>query len=119
MLGFVRVRGKIWKVGDPNRFRIVEFLVDTGAIYTVLPSSLLEELGVERKGKRRFKLADGRIVVRDIGFIGIEVNGRESISIVVFGDENVYLLGVTALEELGFEVDPISGRLREMELLLM
>ena len=32
-----------------RRFIVVEAVVDTGASHTILPSSLLEELGVERK----------------------------------------------------------------------
>jgi len=38
---------------------------------------------------------------------------------VVFGEENVYLLGVTTLEELGLKVDPVRRVLVPMELLLM
>ena len=40
-------------------------------------------------------------------------------TVTVFGDEGLYILGVTALEELGLEVDPITGELKEMELLLL
>ncbi|MEM1569953.1 MAG: hypothetical protein QXM89_05340 [Candidatus Bathyarchaeia archaeon] len=56
---------------------------------------------------------------KEIGIIGVEVNGVKTHTIVVFGDENVYLLGVVTLEELGLEVDPIKGELKPLELLLM
>jgi len=97
----------------------VELLANTGAIYTVLPKSRLEELGVEPIGRRRFKLADSRIVGRDVGIIGIEIEGLYTHTLVVFGDEDVYLLGVVTLEELGLQVDPITGKLKPLELFLM
>jgi len=118
-MGYVKVRARIWNVEDPRKAKGVELLVDTGAVYTVLPRSLLEELGVEPMGKRRFRLADNRVVERDVGIVGIEIKGIKTHTPVVFGDEGVYLLGVVTLEELGLEVDPVSGELKPMELLLM
>jgi len=118
-LGYIRVKARIWNVENPSISRHVEFLVDTGAIYSVLPSSLLKELGVEPIGRRKFKLANNQVIERDVGIIGIEVEGIKTHTTVIFGDEGVYLLGVVTLEELGLEVDPIKGKLRAMELLLM
>jgi len=94
-------------------------LVDTGAIYSVLPSSLLKSMGVSVIGVRRFRLANNQVVEREVGVIGIEVQRVKAYTLVVFGDEGVHLLGVTALEELGFEVDPIKGELKPMKLILM
>jgi predicted aspartyl protease len=118
-VGFVRVKAKVWNVEKPESAREVLLLADTGAIYTVLPRSLLEEMGVKSVGKRKFKLADNRVVERDAGIVGIEVQGVRAHTIAVFGDEGVYLLGVTTLEELGLEVDPAKGELRPMEPLPM
>ncbi len=115
----MRVRARIWNVENPSITRDVELLVDTGAVYTVLPSSLLRELGVRPIGRRKFRLANNQVIERDVGVIGIEVEGIKAHTTVVFGDEGVYLLGVVALEELGLEVDPIKGKLKAMELLLM
>ena len=118
-MGYVKARAAVWNPEDPSKGCEVEFLADTGAIYTILPSSLLESLGIRRRGKRRFRLADNRVIERDVGFIGIRVGDREAVTVTVFGDEGLYILGVTALEELGLEVDPITGELKEMELLLL
>ena len=115
----MRVRTRVWNVFDPSRAREVEMLVDTRAVYTVLPATLLHELGVEPIGSRRFRLADGRIIERPVGIVGIEVRGLKTHTIAVFGDPGTYLLGVVTLEELGLEVDPVRGELRPMELLLM
>ncbi len=118
-MGFVRVKAKVWNVERPEVAREVVLLADTGAIYTVLPRSLLEEMGVSSVGRRRFRLANNKVIERDVGIIGIEVQGIRVYTLAVFGDEGVYLLGVTTLEELGLEVDPVKGELRPMELLLM
>ncbi len=118
-MGYVRIKARIWNIDDPSREAYVTLLADTGAIYTVLPSSLLEELGVKPVGKRRFRLADNRVREYDVGLIGIELNSLRTHTIVVFGEENVYLLGVVTLEELGLQIDPVTGELKPLELLLM
>ncbi len=119
IMGYVKVRAKIWNIDDPSKEAIVTLLADTGAIYTVLPSNLLREIGVKTIGKRSFRLADNRVKVYDLGLIGIEINGLKTHTPVIFGEENVYLLGVVTLEELGLQVDPLTGELKPLELLLM
>ena len=118
-MGYIKVKARVWNVESPTISKEVELLADTGAVYTVLPSSLLKELKVKPIGKRRFKLANNQIIERDVGIVGIEIKGIKTHTIAVFGDEGIYLLGVVTLEELGLEVDPIRGELRPMELLLM
>ena len=117
-MGYIKVKAKVWCI-ESGVSKEVTLLADTGAIYTVLPRSLLEELGVKPIGSRKFKLADGRIVEREVGLVGIEIADIKTHTIVVFGDENIYLLGVVTLEELGLQVDPVKGELKPLELLLM
>ncbi|MDW8044907.1 MAG: retroviral-like aspartic protease family protein [Nitrososphaerota archaeon] len=118
-MDFVKVKARVWNVENPGNVREVTLLADTGAIYTVLPESLLKSLGIRSMGRRRFRLANNQVLEKEIGIIGIEVNDIKAHSIAVFGDENVYLLGIVTLEELGLEVDPIKGELKPLELLLM
>jgi len=64
------------------------------------------------------KLADGRVIQRHIVIVEVEVKGEVAHSNVVFGQEDDdAVLGVTALEELGLQVDPFTGELKPMELL--
>ena len=104
-MSHIKVKVKVWNIEDPSKFREVEVLVDTGSTYTILPRSLLEELGVKPIGKRKLRLADSRVIERDVGIIGIEVEGEKIHTPVIFGDEGVHLLGVITLEELGLELD--------------
>ncbi|ABP49683.1 conserved hypothetical protein [Pyrobaculum arsenaticum DSM 13514] len=114
------VKARVWNIHNPLKAAEVELLVDTGATYTVLPSSLLEGLGVVTDRTVKLRLADGRVVERRVGEIGIEINRyRASATPVVFGDEGVYLLGSVTMEQLGVMPDPVGKRLRPVEALLM
>ena len=105
-MDYVKVKTKIWNVKNPKLAKKLELLADPEAVYTVLPKSLLKELKVE-------------VVEKEVGIIGVEVNGLITHTLTVFGDENIFLLGVVTLEELGLQVDPVKGELKPLELLLM
>jgi len=118
-MGTFRVR---MEVGDPRRerFEAVEALVDTGASYTVVPSSLLRELGVTPHTRAPFLLADGREVGRDIGRTWVRLDGRTEFTLVVFGDDGTEpLLGAVTLQEFRLAPDPVSNCLVPVPGLLM
>jgi len=97
----------------------LELLVDTGALYSVLPASVLQELGIEPQERKTFKTADGRRIERAVGEAVFVYNGERGTSKVVFGaEDDATVLGVTALEALGLEVDPTSGTVRPATLFL-
>jgi clan AA aspartic protease len=103
----------------PQHLIELEGIVDTGAIYSVVPRRILEELGVKPVERRRFK-AFGGYVERDLGEVGIELMGRRRTITVIFGEtDDAIVLGVTALESFGLEVDPVRGTLKEAELLML
>ena len=90
----------------------VEAMVDTGASYTIVPASLLKDLGVSPIDKIGLVLADGRPVEYDIGRAMATVNGRTEATLVVFGEDDARaLLGAYTLEGLRLTVDPVHGRL--------
>ena len=106
------------EVADPQgrRYEKVEAMVDSGAAYTVLPASLLEGLGVAPHELRTFVLADGTRVERGFGRTWIRLGGKQDVSPVVFWDENsVPLLGAVTLEIFGLGIDPVNGRLIDVD----
>ncbi len=109
------------EVGDPQgqHYERVEALVDTGASYTTLPASLLRRLGVQPFTRRRFRIASGQVVERDVGQTWIRLNGETYVQLVVFGTEDQSLLGAMSLEGFGLAVDPLGKRLVPVEGLLM
>jgi clan AA aspartic protease len=97
----------------------VELLVDTGALYSVVPASILDALGVMRLGRQDFTLADGSHVAYDVGEATFTVGSRTRTSQVVFAPEGVTpLLGAFTLESLGLMVNPVTRELLPMRLFL-
>ena len=87
-------------------------LVDTGAINTTLPASVLEELGVARTRRERFWTENGYTDETDMGLARVSINGRETWTWVIFADEgSPVLLGRLTLDQLVLKVDPQSNRL--------
>lgn len=119
-MGYTKVKAVVANPFERVRRQEVELLADTGAIYSMLPGSLLKGLGISTSGRRRSRIASGEVEEYPIGEAYIEVEGVGVTSLVVFGAEgSIPLLGVTTLELLGFHVDPISGKLEPIELLLL
>ena len=112
----VRVRN----IHKPELEAEVDLLMDAGAIYTILRREKLAGLGIEARDERRFETVDGRVVERDVGAVEVEIEGHSTFSVVVFGEgSDAEVLGVTTLEEIGLQVDPVSGELKPLELLLL
>ena len=109
------------QVGDLARQRVIEVqaLVGTGATYTVLPGSLVAELGIEPEETRRFELADDRVVEYPTGQARLGLDGRELIAVVVFVPQDAApLIGATTLELFGLGVNPVSQQLVPVNALL-
>ena len=83
-------------------------LVDTGADFSMLPTSLLEGalgLSAAEVDRETFELADGSRREYRIGEARFRYGGRERTSPVVFGPEDVYVLGAVSLQSLGLIAD--------------
>ena len=118
-MGLIKVKAGIFNPAMPDNVMEVDGIVDTGAIYTVIRRDILEELGIKPSRRRRFK-AFGGYVERDVGDAGLILMGERRIVPVIFGEtEDTMVIGVTALEIFGLEVDPVRGTLKETELLLL
>jgi len=81
----------------------------------MVPAKELRELGIQPRGKRTYELADGTQTSFDVGGAQIEFMGDVVFVTVIFGpDDAEPILGVTALESVGIEVDPRSQRLKRL-----
>ena len=119
-MGYVKIKAKVRNIYKPKEEAELELLADTGAIYTIIQRKQLQNLNIKPRGKRRFKTADGRTIEREVGIAEIEIQGQTTHSIIVFGEQkDTQVLGVTTLEELGLQVDPVTGELKPLELLLL
>ena len=116
----LRVRGMIANPSDHSLRAELEFIVDTGAIYTVISKSVAERLRLKETGRRRFKIANGDVVEYPVSEAYIIINEEGVTSVVAIADEKTpLLLGVTTLELLGLKVDQITGKLTPLELMIL
>ena len=105
---------------DSGRSVDIEVMVDTGALYTMLPARTLRDLGVEPTDSRRFLIADGSRVSMDIGNAWVTIDGKSEVTIVAFGgDDAPPVLGAYTLDGLGLAVDPDSRRLVPADLVML
>jgi predicted aspartyl protease len=107
-------------VSGPNGQRAVEFLVDSGATYTLLPLDVWQAIGLAAKRTVTFSLADGSKVDREVSECHITLDVGEGYSPVILGEPgDEALLGVVTLENLGLVFNPFSRTLHPMRLLLV
>jgi predicted aspartyl protease len=114
-MGMFRKRVRVSNAQDSGQFFEEEFWVDTGALYSFVPEDDLLRIGVEPVGKRNLLLADGRQDTRLLGFCNFQIEGLEGAipCPVIFAPKgSLFLLGATALENFGVEVDPIQKTLK-------
>ena len=103
----------------PKKTKECEFLVDSGAVYSVVPQAVLKSLGIKPTSSQEFILANGEIIKRPVGNAYFGYQGKIRAAPVIFGDEGVFLLGATTLEALGMILDPIRRELRPLPMVLM
>lgn len=114
-MGVTQVTAVVRNPAEPARTWEGLFLVDTGAIDSLVPRPFLEAIGLMPKGQRVYGLADGSEVRLDITTGDIEFMGEVVGSTIVIGEADAEpLLGVTALESVGIEVDPRNQTLRRL-----
>ncbi len=114
-MGFTHVEIDVANVSEPGKRRGIEFLADTGALLTVVPSLILRELDIEPVSERVFR-GFGGTISRRIGIVRMTYEDSIIGTSVIFGEpDDIPVLGVTALEALGYQVDPVSQRLIKVE----
>jgi clan AA aspartic protease len=114
-LTYVKVR-----VGNPAnglRAEEVNCLVDSGAVYSLIPAAVLRKLRIKPHSTREFVLANGEVIRRRLATATFEYEGRRGDSMVIVGEPgDDPLLGATTLEGFGLVLDPFRRELRPMKL---
>lgn len=112
---FTFVKMKIKKSSESERSIEEKLLVDSSAIYTVIPKEDLTGLGIVAHSKEEFELANGEMITRQVGDAFFEYKGKKGAAPVVFGEEgDSKLLGVLTLEALGFALDPLKREIKPL-----
>jgi predicted aspartyl protease len=118
-MGMTNVRARIVNLANPRLSAEVDLVVDSGAIYSVVPAAVLRTIGVEPRKVETFSLANGGTVRRAIGDVYYEIDRSAGAAPVIFGRRgDTSLLGVVTLEALGLRLDPLRRTLRPLRLMI-
>lgn len=77
-MGLIFIKARIINPANPQRKTRLEFLVDSGATYSVAPKTRLKRIGIQPHGTRIFTLADGTRMTREIGAAIFSIKWRAS-----------------------------------------
>lgn len=114
-MGVTHVTAVIRNPAAPDQTWEGLFLVDTGAVDCLVPRRHLEAIGLAPKGQRIYGLADGSEVRMEVTTADVEFMGEIVGATIILGESDAEpLLGVTALESVGIEVDPRNQTLKRL-----
>jgi predicted aspartyl protease len=115
-MGLTRIAITVRKLGSQEGGSYTAtFLLDTGAIDSLVPASELRKLGIEPTRTELYEMASGQLERFEVGFAEFTFLGKEIPAQVMFGaDDAEPILGVIALEQAGFIVDPVAERLKQL-----
>ena len=106
-MGLTKVECVVKKNYESQESRRVDFLVDSGAAYSVVSRQTFDALGIRPHRGKAFFLANGERAEREIGDAYFEYGGVGGAAPVIFGEEgDSELLGATTLEALEPVLDP-------------
>jgi predicted aspartyl protease len=118
-MGITVIDIEVANVADPGRTELVEFLVDSGATYSVVPVEVIERLRLQPLTEQTFRLANGEKTTRKKGGAIFKYGERIGTADVVFGEPgDSNLLGAFTLQALGLALDPLRRELRELPMML-
>jgi clan AA aspartic protease len=118
-MGLTTLEIEVGNPANPQGTEKVEFLIDSGAIYSVVPTPILERLGIQPLTAQEFRLADGTKITRKKGIALFKFGDRIGGADVIFGEEgDSVLLGAFTLEALGLSLDPLRRELKPLPMIL-
>ena len=90
----------------------VKALVDTGGTFPALPQEIIAELALTSLGEHPAETAEGAGKVELAANAIIKIEDRIAGSPVIIRSKGTTpLIGVVALEQMGYRVDPTTGKL--------
>jgi predicted aspartyl protease len=118
-MGLTHLEVKVGNPADERKAESVRSLLDSGAVYSLVPGAVLGRLGIRRHSTREFVLANGDVITRHLATATFEYQGQRGDSLVIVGEPgDAALLGATTLEGFGLVLGPFRRELRPMQLTL-
>lgn len=98
----IHVNATIRNLAEREKCWQGRFLVDAGAVESVVPKRHLHAIGLQPEEMRRYELADGTEVRLGIAGARIELMDTFTAGVVIFGEDDAEpILGSTALASMG------------------
>jgi len=114
-MGTTHVTVTVRNPAQPDKTWDGLFRVDPTSMNSLVPGRHLRAIGLQPFGKRSHRQPDGSEVEMDAAGAEVEFMGDVTCTTVIFGpDAAEPILGVTALESVGIEVDPRNERLKRL-----
>jgi len=99
---------EVANAANPDTREAVDFLVDSGAVYSFVPRDILTRLRIVPHSRHTFRLADGSTIDRDRGDALFFYRNHRGAAPVIFGESgDAVLLGAVTLESLGYVLDAV------------
>lgn len=119
-MGLTRLKLKVRRDATARATREVEFLIDSGAVHSVVPAEILRRLKIKPFKKTQFVLANGGSIERSVGTAHFVYRDHEGGAPVIFGEKNdSAVLGATTLEALELALNPLTRELYPLQMTLM
>ena len=117
-MGLAYVKVTVANPFEPSLSEEVELTADTGSVLPWIPRRILEKIGIKPGPKKVFRTMEGKSIERGTSFARIRYEESETIVEVVMAEEgDIAVLGVVALESMGYRVNPVTGQLEYVGLL--
>lgn len=118
-MGLTYVKAKVFSSTSSKKKRDIQFLVDSGVVYSVLPESVWKSLRLKPMRKVDFTLADGTTLSSFVAEASFELHDKRGTSPVVLGGkEDAPLLGMVTRKILGLMMNPLTRELLPMHFVL-
>ncbi len=118
-MGLTVLEIEIANPAKPEITEKLELLIDSGAVYSVVPTPVLEKLGIKPLAEEEFRLADGSKIKRKKGVAVFKYGERIGGADVIFGEDgDSLLLGAFTLGALGLSLDPLKREFNPLPMIL-
>lgn len=113
-MSFVNVEVLISNPREPERNKKVILEADGSFIYTIIPSSVVRELGLQPIGEKNLTLPTGAQCTLKVVRVLIRYGEREvEDEVMVGGTPCRNILGAVTLRKLGLKIDLIEGKVAQ------
>jgi len=117
-MGLTKLTIEFGNPANPEVTESLDFLIDSGAKYSVVPTPILEKLNIKPLATEEFRLDNGDKISRKKGGALFKYKDKVGVADVIFGEEgDSILLGAFTQEALGLALDLLKRELKPLPMI--